>query len=45
MKLYSVRIHSNSHEELKRLEKFDFDLQYRISKKTEEDYYEVPGIK
>ncbi|HDR4766204.1 TPA: carboxypeptidase [Bacillus cereus] len=44
MKLYSVRIHSNSHEELKRLEKFDFDLQYRISKKTDVDYYEVPGI-
>lgn len=44
MNLYSVRIRGNSHEKLLMLEKFNLDLQYRVAKKTDEDYYEVSGI-
>ncbi|PIJ96235.1 M14 family metallopeptidase [Lysinibacillus sphaericus] len=44
MNLYSVRIRANSHEKLIMLEKFNLDLQYRVAKKIDMDYYEVTGI-
>ncbi|MFJ7682307.1 M14 family metallopeptidase [Peribacillus butanolivorans] len=44
MSLYSVRIRGNSHEELIMLDKFNLDIQYRVAKKGEGEFYEVPGI-
>ena len=44
MKLSSVRIRSNSHEELLMLEKFNLDLQYRVAKKIDASTYAVSGI-
>ncbi|PEU23793.1 MULTISPECIES: M14 family metallopeptidase [Bacillus cereus group] len=44
MSLYSVRISSNSKEKMLNLKSFNLDLQYRVTKKIDTDYYEVPGI-
>ncbi|MDY0853910.1 M14 family metallopeptidase [Bacillus thuringiensis] len=44
MNLYSVRISSNSKEKMLNLKSFNLDLQYRVTKKIDTDYYEVPGI-
>lgn len=44
MNLYSVRISSNSKEKMLNLKSFNLDLQYRVTKKIDTDYYEVPCI-